>query len=64
MTADHSASLHEKASAALARLRSGDPPENPSKRTPDRSSASNTADRLEKALNEAGFQSWGFPIYR
>ncbi|KAJ6125099.1 hypothetical protein N7471_012416 [Penicillium samsonianum] len=64
MTSDHSASLHEKALAALARLRSGDPPRNPSKRTPDRSSTSNTADRLEKALKEAGFQSWGFPIYR
>ncbi|CAG8903309.1 unnamed protein product [Penicillium egyptiacum] len=64
MTSDHSASLHEKALAALARLRSGDQPRNPSERTPDRSSTSNTADRLEKALNEAGFQSWGFPIYR
>lgn len=64
MVSDHSASLHEKALAALARLRSGPPPRNLSKRTPGRSSTRNTADRLEKALNEAGFQSWGFPIYR
>ncbi|KAJ5680885.1 hypothetical protein N7536_012024 [Penicillium majusculum] len=65
MTSDHSASLHEKAIAALARLRSGTrPPRNPSKRTPERESSHNVADRLEKALNEAGFQSWGFSIYR
>lgn len=64
MTSDHSDSLHEKAIAALARLRSRGPPRNPSKRTPEFHFASNTADRLEKALNEAGFQSWGFPIYR
>ncbi|KAJ5426044.1 hypothetical protein N7465_001114 [Penicillium sp. CMV-2018d] len=40
------------------------PPQNPSKRTPERESTHNTADCLEKALNEAGFQSWGFAIYR
>lgn len=64
MTSDHSDSLHEKAIAALARLRSGGPPRNPSKRTPELKFSSNAADRLEKALNEAGFQSWGFSIYR
>lgn len=65
MTSDYSESLHEKAIAALARLRSGmRPPQTPSKRTPERESTHNCADCLENALNETGFQSWGFAIYR
>ncbi|KXG52436.1 uncharacterized protein PGRI_087200 [Penicillium griseofulvum] len=63
-TSDHSASLHEKVIATQARLRSAGSPPNPSKRTPNRFATSNTPDRLEKALNEACFHSWGFHIYR
>ncbi|GIC87607.1 uncharacterized protein Aud_003992 [Aspergillus udagawae] len=59
-----SASTHEKALAALARLSKRDPPRHPSKRTPGNESRDNLADRVEKALKEAGLRTWGFPIYR
>lgn len=61
---DHSASTHEKALAALARLSRRDPPRQPSKRTPDEETSDNLADRIETALEEAGLRTWGFPIYR
>ncbi|GES62939.1 hypothetical protein ATEIFO6365_0014005500 [Aspergillus terreus] len=64
-SSDHSASSREKALAALARLKfTWDTPRNPSKRTPHREFGNNTADRIEKALNDAGLCTWGFPIYR
>jgi hypothetical protein len=50
---------------ALARARMPrEPIKNPSKRTPNTPFIRNYADRIEKALNKAGFRSWGFPIYR
>lgn len=63
-SSDSSDSLHEKALAALARLSRLNPPRNPSKRTPNTESRNNIADRIEKALHEAGLRTWGFPIYR
>jgi hypothetical protein len=64
-SSDRSTSTHEKALAALlARLSKSDPPQHPSKRTPDMESRHNLADCVEKALKEAGLRTWGFPIYR
>ncbi|KAJ5966438.1 hypothetical protein N7481_013152 [Penicillium waksmanii] len=63
-SSNSSASTHEKALAALARLTRRDPPRNPSKRTPDKESRNNLADCIEKAQQEAGLHTWGFPIYR
>ncbi|KAF4184904.1 hypothetical protein CNMCM8927_001236 [Aspergillus lentulus] len=57
-------STHAKALATLARLSKRDPPRHPSRRTPDQESRHNLADRVEKALKEAGLRTWGFPIYR
>lgn len=59
-SSDRSTSTHEKALAALARLSKRDPPRHPSKRTPYQESRHNLADRVEKALKEAGLRTWGF----
>ncbi|PKX89647.1 uncharacterized protein P174DRAFT_445559 [Aspergillus novofumigatus IBT 16806] len=62
-SSDRSTSTHEKALVALARLSRRDPPRHPSKRTPDKESHDNLADRVEKALKEAGLRTCGSPIY-
>ncbi|KAL4809775.1 hypothetical protein BDV18DRAFT_129663 [Aspergillus unguis] len=41
-----------------------DPPTNPSKRTPDRSTFNNEADTIERLLQHDKFRSWGLVIYR
>ena len=64
-SSDHSASSREKALAAWASLKfRWHTPRNPSKRTPHTEFCNNTADRIEKALKDAGLRTWGFPIYR
>ncbi len=59
-----SANLDEDALLALQARLEKRTIQNPSQRTPDRDTHRNKADRLEKALKEAGFQTWGFVIYR